>query len=135
MLGAAGLWGVVGGQVAGLSTNGVAAASMIELSTGIALTALAWVRGQSPASVVRALRWRLLVLGVIEAVNVAAYYLALQLAPVGPVMALHLSAPILLSVLAVVRGRRRLTPATAMSLVLTAAAIVTIGVDRIDGER
>jgi drug/metabolite transporter, DME family len=134
MLGAAALWGVVGGRVAGLEASGLAAASMVELVTGAVLTALAWSRGQTPAMVVRALRGSLLLLGAIEAVNVATYYAALQLAPVGPVMALHLCAPILLSVLALMQGRRRLTLGAGASLALTTGALVLIGLDDIDND-
>jgi drug/metabolite transporter (DMT)-like permease len=134
MLGAAALWGVVGGRVAGLTVSGLAAASMVELVTGAVLTALAWSRGQTPAMVVRALRGRLLLLGAVEAVNVAAYYAALQLAPVGPVMALHLCAPILLTVLALTRGRRRLSVTVVASLALTTIALILIGIDDIDSD-
>jgi drug/metabolite transporter (DMT)-like permease len=147
MLASAVLWGVVGGRVAGLGLHGVAAAAVVELITGVALTVVAcgWrpaggragpaVRSSPPVLVVRTLRWRVLVLGAVEAVNVALYYQALQLAPVGPVMALHLCAPVLLAVTGVLRGRRALGLSTVVSSALTVLALSLIAADGIsDGD-
>ena len=128
MLGAAALWGVTGGTVAGLDVGGAAAASAVELITGVALTGLAAAAGYRPRAVIAALGGRrLALLGAVEAVNVLRYYVALQLAPVGPVMAVHLVAPVLLTVTALLRGRRRLTPVRALSLAMVCAALVVIG--------
>ncbi len=135
MFGAAALWGLSGGVVSGLATGGAAAASAVELTTGVALTVASALRGYPPFAVVAALRWRLLALGAIEAVNVLAYYVALQLAPVGPVMALHLTAPVLLTVIALGRRRRRPTVPAIGALALVCAALVLIAVARPDPGR
>jgi drug/metabolite transporter, DME family len=127
MLGAAGLWGINGGIVSGLSASGAAAASTVELLTGVALTLVASIRGHHPRRTLPVIGPRLLLLlGLAEAVNVLCYYEALQLAPVGPVMALHLAAPILLTVAALARRRNALSPRAAVALALTAIALVLI---------
>ncbi|GAA1781943.1 hypothetical protein GCM10009682_00260 [Luedemannella flava] len=127
MLGAAALWGVIGGTVAGLDVGGAAAASAVELVTGVVLTGLAAAAGHRPRAVLAALGGRRrALLGAVVAVNVLCYYVALQLAPVGPVMAVHLLAPVLLTVAALVRGRRRLTPVRALSLAMVCTALLVI---------
>jgi drug/metabolite transporter (DMT)-like permease len=135
MLGAAALWGMTGGVVAGLHATGAAAASTVELLTGLVLCGLTIASGQRLRATVRTLGPRLGLLGLLEAVNVVCYYVALQLAPVGPVMALHLGAPILLTAHALVTGRRRLNQRAVLVLALTAAALVLIATGGVDGGR
>lgn len=132
MLGAAALWGTAGGAVAGLSVGGAAAAAAVELTTGVLLTCVAWVRGHRPSAIVAALGWRLPLLGVVEAVNVLLYYESLQMAPVGPAMAVHLTAPVLLTVAGMVRGRVPLSLRAGASLALVCGALVLLADRRAD---
>ncbi|GIH03707.1 hypothetical protein Rhe02_17740 [Rhizocola hellebori] len=135
MLAAAAFWGISGGLVSGLAVSGATAASTVELVTGVLLCGLTVARGQRLRAVVAALGRRLWWLGLLEAVNVVCYYVALQLAPVGPVMALHLSAPILLTAALLLRGRRRLTPRIAVVSAMIIGALVLIAAADVDQGR
>ncbi|GHJ47813.1 hypothetical protein Cs7R123_51550 [Catellatospora sp. TT07R-123] len=131
MLGAAALWGVVGGAVSGLDTGGVAAAAVVETTTGLALLGLGAAAGLRPTRAFTTLGVRrVAALGAIEAVNVACYYLALQWAPIGPAMAVHLLAPVLLAGLGLLRGTAagHRTPA-AIGLTLLALGCLALGGD------
>ncbi|MET9311011.1 EamA family transporter [Kribbella sp. NPDC003505] len=127
IVGATGLWGCSGGVIAGLDVNGLAAAAIVELVTGVVLVALGLAQGGRPVAAIAGLGRLLPLLAVMETANVALYYVALQLAPVGPVMALHLTAPVMLTAVELARGRRRLTPAQVGSLLLICAALAVLG--------
>ncbi|MBV1856583.1 EamA family transporter [Catellatospora tritici] len=128
MLGAAALWGAVGGVVSGLGVAGVAAAAVVETTTGLALLGLGAVAGRRPSHVFTALGVRrIAALGAIEAVNVACYYLALQWAPVGPAMAVHLLAPVLLAGAGLLRGTVTAVRRTFAAIGLTALALLFLG--------
>jgi drug/metabolite transporter (DMT)-like permease len=124
------LWGASGGVVAGTEADGVALASLVELATGALLLAVAVGRRQPLLAAVTALRWWLPLLGAIEAANVALYYVALQVAPLGPVMAMHLTAPVILSGLAIARGDLTWTRRRVLSVALICAALGLITVRR-----
>lgn len=131
MFGAAALWGGTGGVVAGLAVGGAAAACVVELTTGIVLLLVALTTGERPWVAIVGRRRRMALLGAVEAANVLCYYVALQMAPVGPVMALHLAAPVLLTVVALARGRRSASPrnVSAVLMILGALAFVALSGD------
>jgi drug/metabolite transporter, DME family len=133
MVGATAFWGASGGAVAGVHVNGFTSAAVVELTTGIVLTAFSVTRGSSPRHVLRGLGRRLPMLAGIEAANVVLYYVALQHAPVGPVMAMHLTAPVMLAVIAVARGDRRLSRRGLFSLVAILAALLLIALGNDSG--
>lgn len=123
MIGATALWGASGGVVAAIHANGFVAAAVVELVSGVTLLAVGAACGHRPLAVLRALRRRLPLLAVIEAANVVFYYVALQIGPIGPVMAMHLTAPIILSAIAMFRGRLRFSYRRGVSLALVGAAL------------
>jgi drug/metabolite transporter (DMT)-like permease len=126
MITATALWGTSGGVIAGLDINGFAAAAVVELVTGIVLVALGIAQGHRVERTIAALGRFLPLLAVIEAGNVALYYVALQVGPVGPVIAVHLTAPVILTLIDMARGRRRLTSSRAATFVLIIAALAMI---------
>lgn len=69
----------------------------------------------------------LLVIGLLEAVNLGLYAAALTLGPVPVIVALHLMSPVLLVVLAVIRGQRRLDSAVLLQVLLVVSGVVLFG--------
>jgi drug/metabolite transporter (DMT)-like permease len=122
------LWGTSGGAISGVRANGFAIAAVVELTTGIFLTVLARARGYGLHTVARDMGRYLPALAVIEAANVALYYVALQKAAVGPVIALHLTAPVILLLVDMFRGKRKLSVLNAGAVLLICLAVAAIAV-------
>jgi len=135
MFGAAALWGGTGGVVAGLQVGGAAAACVVELTTGVVLLGLALATGERPGAAIVGRRRRIALLGAVEAANVLCYYVALQMAPVGPVMALHLAAPVLLTVVALARGRRSVSIRNVSAILMISAALTLVALSGQEGAR
>ncbi|MFR9753924.1 hypothetical protein ACL02S_23195 [Nocardia sp. 004] len=71
-------------------------------------------------------------MGLLEAVNLVTFVIALRLGPLPVVVALHLTAPVLLIVAKVVAGRRKVGTVLITELVLVIAAIVLIAIGNAD---
>ncbi|MGI8846785.1 MAG: DMT family transporter [Candidatus Dormibacteria bacterium] len=127
ILTASGLWGASGGVVSGIAVNGVAAAAVVELVTGLTLLVVARATGASLRAGISVMSWSLLGLAVLEAGNASLYYLALHMAPLGVVIALHLTSPLMLALVELIRGSRTPTLRDLVSVISVAAAIIVIG--------
>jgi drug/metabolite transporter, DME family len=121
--GAAALWGTSGAVVSGLAVSGTSAAALVEFSTGLLLLAVQFAVTRRIGIRARHLR-ALFALGALEAVNVACYYSALRLAPVAPVMALHLTEPVLIMLARALRERRFSRRSLPVFLSMLAALVV-----------
>jgi drug/metabolite transporter (DMT)-like permease len=128
MLAATGLWGASGGLIAGIGASGLVAAAVVELVAAACLLTLARREGGIRATLRAVGVGNLLLLGVVEAANVSLYYVALVTGPPGPVIAVHLTAPVLLVGYGLARGRERLSPWRLASLPVLGAALVMLAV-------
>jgi drug/metabolite transporter (DMT)-like permease len=126
MLAATVLWGVSGGVIAGIGASGLVAAAVVEFVAAACLLTLAWRQGSIRLTVHMVGVGSLLLLGLVEAANVAFYYVALVTGPPGPVIAVHLTAPVLLVGYGLVRGRERLSARRLVSLPVLVAALVAL---------
>jgi drug/metabolite transporter (DMT)-like permease len=126
MLAAAALWGAAAGVIAGIGAGGLAAAAIVELVTAACLLTLAR-RGEIRLTLRLVGARRLVLLAVVEALNVGLYCLALV---TGPVIAVHLSAPVLLVGWGLLRGRDRWSLWRLASLPTLAAGLVALALAR-----
>lgn len=133
ILAASALWGASGGVVAGIDANGAAAACLVVLVAGATLLVAGTLSGASVQATVSSLSWSLFLLALLEASNTALYYLALHLAPLGVVIALHLTSPLMLAIAEILHGRRSARPRDLISVVAVAAAIILIGLTEQSG--
>lgn len=127
MILATALWGASGGAIAGTHLNGFASACVVELSTGLALLALSSQKTAPLLQIFMAKRKQFVLLAFVEVLNVSMYYWALQIAPLGPVMAMHLTAPVILAALATRSGARPVNARNVTSSILVITAIIMIG--------
>lgn len=119
---ATGLWGASSALIAHIGADGFLAAP-VAAGGGAALLGFALLTGGNPWRDFRAAPGLFLRLGVLEVLNLALYVAALKIGPLPVVVALHLTAPVLLIVDRIVRGRRRLTVTVGLELLLVAVAI------------
>ncbi len=123
-------WGTAGGLVSAIHENGFAAAALLELVTGVLLTAIGVASGASLRGALRRLGWWLPLLAVAEAANAALYFVALHLAPIGLVMAMHLTSPVILAAIGVARGTRTGCRREMGAMLLVCTAIVMLTASR-----
>ncbi|MQY31392.1 DMT family transporter [Nocardia aurantia] len=120
------LWGASSAFIAAFGTAGFASASPVAAGGALAVLFLATLRGEQP--------WRIfttdirlyMYLGALEAVNLALYSAALRMGPLPVVVALHLTAPVMIICAAVAKQRRRMNWTAAVELVLVICAIVLV---------
>ncbi|MEU1982587.1 hypothetical protein [Nocardia sp. NPDC019395] len=116
------LWGASSAGIAGVGAAG-AAAVPVAVGGAVVLLGFAVVRGTAPWRDFRSAPGLFLRLGVLEVLNLVSYVAALHIGPLPVVVALHLTAPVLLIVVRIVRGRRAVTVTVAAELVAIGAAI------------
>ncbi len=119
---ATGLWGASSALIAHIGADGFPAAP-VAAGGGVALLGFALLTGGRPWRDFRTAPGLFLRLGVLEVLNLALYVAALHIGPLPVVVALHLTAPVLLIVERIVRGRRRPTVTVGLELLLVALAI------------
>ncbi|MFD4406651.1 hypothetical protein ACFWPH_28210 [Nocardia sp. NPDC058499] len=125
MIIATSLWGTASAGLATVDTPGFAAAPV---AAGAAATLLifAVLRGHAPWAEFRHSPRLFATLGALEVLNLACYVAALKIGPLPVVVALHLTAPILLILTHLVRGRRPLTLTVGVELAAVAVALALI---------
>ncbi|WP_328392168.1 DMT family transporter [Nocardia sp. NBC_00416] len=116
------LWGASSAGIAGVGAAGFAAAP-VAAGGAAALLAVAVLRGTAPWRDFRSAPGLFLRLGVLEVLNLVCYVAALHIGPLPVVVALHLTAPVLMIITQVVRGRRSITVVVTAELVAVGAAI------------
>lgn len=116
------LWGVSSAGIAGVGATGLAAAP-VAAGGAAALLGFTVVRGGAPWRDFRAAPRLFLRLGILELLNLVSYVAALSLGPLPVVVALHLTAPVLLIVVRIAQGRRAITLTLAAELAAIGAAI------------
>lgn len=126
------LWGASSVALAAAGQADGAGAPLLAAGGAAALACVALggpARGQicALASTPR-LRTGLLLIGLLEAVNLGLYAAALALGPIPVVVALHLTSPVLLVGMAVLRGRRRPDALVGLQTLLMAGGIALLGV-------
>lgn len=128
------LWGASSAVLAKLGKADGTGAPLLAAG-GAATLALVVVAGPARREVRRILRHPtgLLVIGLLEALNLGLYAAALALGPVPVVVALHLTSPILLVALAVLRGRRRVDAVVVLQILLIVSGIVLLGMQPGEG--
>ncbi|WP_280363054.1 DMT family transporter [Nocardia wallacei] len=115
------LWGTSSALLAVLAAP--ATAGLVALGGAVTLLLLAWSRGERPWETLRAQPTLYVRLGALETANLALYVAALRIGPLPVVVALHLTAPVLIITTALVRGRRAPTVPVLLELMLVAVAI------------
>lgn len=123
------LWGASSAGIAAVGAPGIAAAP-VAAGGAMALLGFAVARGADPWRDLRAAPGLFLRLGVLEVVNLMAYIAALHIGPLPVVVALHLTSPVLLIVVRIVRGRRALTVVLVAELAAIGAAIWLVAGNR-----
>ncbi|MGW5383895.1 hypothetical protein [Nocardia sp. NPDC003963] len=115
MVVATSLWGAASAGIAGVGAAGLAAAP-VAAGGAVALLSFAAVRGYSPIKQFRRAPAVFLTVGALEVVNLVCYIAALRIGPLPVVVALHLTAPVLMILGQIVRGRRGFTVAVGAEL-------------------
>ncbi len=126
------LWGASSAFLAVVSAPGIGSAAPVAVGGALSLLCVATARGEAPWRTFRADRRLFLCLGGLETANLAFYVAALRLGPLPVVVALHLTAPMILIVSQVLRGKRSLGIAVLAELTLVGAAIGLVAVGRTD---
>lgn len=115
------LWGTSSALLAALASP--TTAGLVALGGAVSLLVSARLCGQRPWAALAARPALYVRLGVLEAANLALYVGALRIGPLPVVVALHLSAPVLIIAAALLRGRRPPTFPVLCELLLVVAAI------------
>ncbi|WP_459545236.1 hypothetical protein [Nocardia sp. X0981] len=116
------LWGASSAGIAGVGAAGFAAAP-VAAGGGVALLVFAVLRGTDPWRDFRSAPRLFLRLGVLEVLNLVCYVAALHIGPLPVVVALHLTAPVLMIITQIVRARRAVTVAVVAELMAVGVAI------------
>ncbi|WP_156747643.1 hypothetical protein, partial [Nocardia sp. 852002-51244_SCH5132740] len=111
------LWGTSSALLATLAAP--TTAGLVALGGAVPLLIWARLRGQHPWATLTAHPALYFRLGGLEAANLALYVAALRMGPLPVVVALHLTAPVLIIAAALVRGRR----APTLTSIATQAAL------------
>ncbi|WP_067817254.1 DMT family transporter [Nocardia inohanensis] len=120
------LWGISSALIAAVARTGFTSAALVAAGGSVAVLGAAVLRGDHPGRIFRA-DWRLYVrLGVLEVVNLALYMAALHIGPLPMMVALHLTAPVLLIGVRLVTRRRSLSFVVVVELSLVALAILLV---------
>ncbi|MEU4316652.1 DMT family transporter [Nocardia sp. NPDC024068] len=122
LIAATSLWGASSAGIAGVGAAGFAAAP-VAAGGGLALLAFTALRGARPWRDFRDAPGLFLRLGALEVLNLVCYVAALHIGPLPVVVALHLTAPVLMIITQILRGRRVVTVAVVAELVAVGAAI------------
>lgn len=125
VLGATVLWGLSSACLARLG-GGAAAAPFAALGGALSLLGVAALRGAGIGRAVRERGQLYVLVGAIEALNLATYLASLSLGPLPLMVALHLCAPILLLLRAVLRRERRPDLRLAGEALLIGAAVAAV---------
>ncbi len=115
------LWGTSSALLAALGAP--TTAGLVALGGAVPLLVSARLRGQRPWATLTANPALYVQLGVLEAANLALYVAALRIGPLPVVVALHLTAPVLIIAASLLRGRRAPTLPVLVELLLVAGAI------------
>ncbi|WP_280263758.1 DMT family transporter [Nocardia wallacei] len=115
------LWGTSSALLAALAAP--ATAGLVALGGAVTLLVLARLCGERPWDTLTAQPALYARLGALEAANLALYVAALRIGPLPVVVALHLTAPVLIITVALLRGRRPPTVPVLLELILVAVAI------------
>ncbi|WP_024803641.1 DMT family transporter [Nocardia sp. BMG51109] len=115
------LWGASSALLAVLAAP--TTAGLVALGGAVTLLVLARLCGERPWAALTARPALYARLGGLETANLALYVAALRIGPLPVVVALHLTAPVLIITAAVVRGRRAPTVPVLVEMLLVAAAI------------
>ncbi len=120
------LWGFFSAGLALLGSSRVG--PTVAIGAAVPLLLLAVAGGRNPLQDLRAHPKTFLVLGFLEAVNITLYAAALAIGPVPVVVALHLTAPIILLAGALLTRQRELDvrAVTEIALVITAVVLVSM---------
>lgn len=125
------LWGASSAVLAEVGKAAGTGAALLAAGGGAALILVALAgpahRQGSRARPVLHLRGSFLLIGLLEALNLGLYAAALALGPVPAVVALHLTSPVLLVALSVLRGRRRADGLLVLQTLLMVGGIVLLG--------
>ncbi len=121
MIGVTCLWGTSSALLAGLAAP--TTAGLVALGGAVPLLVSARLRGQHPWATLAAQPALYVRLGLLEAANLALFVAALRIGPLPVVVALHLTAPVLIIAAALLRGRRAPTVPVLLELLLVAVAI------------
>lgn len=116
------LWGLSSAGIAAVGAPGIAAAP-VAAGGAVALLGFAVARGAHPWRELRNAPGLFLRLGVLEVLNLVSYVAALHIGPLPVVVALHLTSPVLLIIVRIVRGGRAITLVLVAELVAIGAAI------------
>ncbi|WP_157120893.1 DMT family transporter [Nocardia miyunensis] len=115
------LWGTSSALLAALGAP--TTAGLVALGGAVPLLVSAWLRAQRPWATLTAHPALYVKLGVLEAANLTLYIAALRIGPLPVVVALHLTAPVLIIAASLLRGRRAPTLPVLLELLLVAGAI------------
>ncbi|MCK9250853.1 MAG: EamA family transporter [Solirubrobacteraceae bacterium] len=126
-------WGASSAVLAHVEVARAGAAPLVAAGGGAALLALAVLRGRRPLRALRAGRGTFVVVAGLEAVNLGLYVASLQVGPLPLMVALHLTAPVILLGVDVARRRRPVTAVVALELGLVVAAVALVAVAAPDG--
>jgi drug/metabolite transporter (DMT)-like permease len=103
MITAAASWGVSSAIVAHAGFRGAFSYGIVALAAAVAL----WLLSLKSSDVRLPPIQTLLLLGLLEAINIATYFAALREGPTAPVVAMHLSSPLVITLGSIALGRRR----------------------------
>jgi drug/metabolite transporter (DMT)-like permease len=124
-------WGVLSNVQAHNSANGVTAASVTCLTTGLIIASISFLKGENLLAALRVFTLRRLVLVAgLEAGAYACAFQGLHWAPVGLVAALVMTTPVMLIMSDILRGRRQVDIKSLASCGLITAAVAIIGSSR-----
>ncbi|WP_156371155.1 DMT family transporter [Nocardia arizonensis] len=132
MVAATSLWGVSSALMSAISAPSLGAAAPVAAGGALVILAVCVLRGDHPWRTLAADRWLYLGLGILEMTNLMLYVAALRLGPLPVVVALHLTAPMLIIVAEVLTGRRGFNISTVIELVLVSTAILLVTAEQSD---
>lgn len=117
------LWGASSALIAVAATTGFTAAPLVAAGGAVVLLFGAAVCGDNPWRIFTASPGLFVRLGLLEVANLVLYVAALRLGPLPIVVALHLTAPMLIITTQILRRRRALDLRVIVELMLVAVAI------------
>jgi len=103
MVGATACWGASSAIVAEAGFRGAFSFGVVAAAAALTLGLVALLHGEPRLPPVQTI----VLLGVLEAVNIAAYFEALRLGPTAPIVAVHLTSPLIILFASFLGGSRR----------------------------
>jgi drug/metabolite transporter (DMT)-like permease len=122
MILATSFWGAAHAGISRVGAAGTAGA-LVTAGGAVALLVFAVARGSDPWLEFRGAPRVFVCLGVLEALNMVCFVAALRIGPLPVVVALHLTAPVLMIITQIARRRRAVTITVAVELAAVAVAI------------